>query len=111
MTPQPTPTLPEKLEYLEENGTLYDPATRHQVDAPEFPCDIRQRTVERDSEFASELVRRWNAHAELVEFVERFVGIRSPSVRWTKAETERSLSVLAVEARALLSRLGAKGGA
>jgi hypothetical protein len=69
-TPAKPPALPGKLEYLEEVGTLLDPATGHQTDAPEYPCEIRRRTMELDSAFAAAIVARFNAHEELLAFVE-----------------------------------------
>jgi len=58
-----------------------------------------------DCELRTVIARLVNEQAHMLAALRRFVSIRAPNVKWTKAETERSLAALEVDARSILARV------
>lgn len=100
------PPLPEKLSHA-GSGVLYTESIR--FEGCTESATVAQTAPDFGEVVAVEIARRWNAHATLLEFVERFQTVRNPNVRWTAEEKRRSLADLDTRARALLMVYG--GGA
>lgn len=101
---KPTPGLPERLELDNiDNATVYEVSGGGSSIA--FSVNLYLARPGENEALAAEIARRWNAHADLVAFVERTA--RGMCYRQSPCENESAEWACAYcRARALLARIG-----